>query len=402
MAFLLVTLLVVLYSFQSLFLKLFSAKYPAEKSALASTVFNISYGAFAGITTLCAMGFRFSASKVTLICGLVNAVTLLCYNVSMIQASRKGSYAFQMIAMLFGGIVVPMLHSVIFLGDRLSLLQCLAVALMLVSFVLMNLQGLSLKGSGKSFLLWCLALFFSNGLYGILMNYQQLRMNGAERNEMIVLTYLGMAVLCALFQGAKDAKGLARGFKMPARPLIFLLACCLCATLASRSFQRGVYVFGAALVISYVTFFMVNVLNFPSDMLIWFGILHMLGVCMMLFPLFKRLPVWALAVLGVGFVALGVWFESFCIPVNFLFPLGLRAQGFYCGGDYFPLLPGFGWFLLGAVIGRTAYRKKQSLLPRVNAANPVIRFFSFCGRHSLLIYMLHQPVLTIGTILIFG
>ena len=72
---------------------------------------------------------------------------------------------------------------------------------------------------------------------------------------------------------------------------------------------------------------------------------------------------------------------------------GLRAQGFYCGGDYFPLLPGFGWFLLGAVIGRTAYRKKQSLLPRVNAANPVIRFFSFCGRHSLLIYMLHQPVL---------
>ena len=68
----------------------------------------------------------------------------------------------------------------------------------------------------------------------------------------------------------------------------------------------------------------------------------------------------------------------------------------------FPPLPGFGWLLLGAGIGRTAYRKKQSLLPRVNAANPVIRFFSFCGRHSLLIYMLHQPVLTIGTILIFG
>ena len=146
--------------------------------------------------------------------------------------------------------------------------------------------------------------------------------------------------------------------------ILFILLSGLCATLASRSFQRGVYVFGAALVISYVTFFMVNVLNFPSDMLIWFGILHMLGVCMMLFPLFKRLPVWALAVLGVGFVALGVWFESFRIPVNFLFPLGLRAQGFYCGGDYFPLLPGFGWFLLGAVIGRTAYRKKQSLLPR--------------------------------------
>ena len=61
--------------------------------------------------------------------------------------------------------------------------------------------------------------------------------------------------------------------------ILFILLSGLCATLASRSFQRGVYVFGAALVISYVTFFMVNVLNFPSDMLIWFGILHMLGVC---------------------------------------------------------------------------------------------------------------------------
>ena len=58
--------------------------------------------------------------------------------------------------------------------------------------------------------------------------------------------------------------------------ILFILLSGLCATLASRSFQRGVYVFGAALVISYVTFFMVNVLNFPSDMLIWFGILHML------------------------------------------------------------------------------------------------------------------------------
>lgn len=234
MAVLLVTLLVVIYSFQSLFLKLFSARYPDQSSGMTSTVFNISYGAFAGLTTLVAMGFRFSASKVTLCCGLLNAVTLLTYNLSMIQASRKGSYAFQMIAMLFGGIVVPMLHSVLALGESLSVMQGTAVGLMLVSFVLMNLKGLSLKGSDKSFLVWCLALFLSNGLYGVLMNYQQLRMAGTQRNEMIVLTYLGMAVLCALLQGAKNPKGLLRGFKMPLKPLVFLLACCLCATVGSH------------------------------------------------------------------------------------------------------------------------------------------------------------------------
>ena len=178
--------------------------------------------------------------------------------------------------------------------------------------------------------------------------------------------------------------------------ILFILLSGLCATLASCSFQRGVYVFGAALVISYVTFFMVNVLNFPSDMLIWFGILHLLGVCMMLFPLFKRLPVWALAVLGVAFVALGVWFESFRIPVNFLFPLGLRAQGFYCGGDYFPLLPWFFVFLLGTWAGRYV---KAGRLPQwfYTARAPRL---ALVGRHALLLYVLHQPLLYALTMLL--
>lgn len=143
--------------------------------------------------------------------------------------------------------------------------------------------------------------------------------------------------------------------------ILFILLSGLCATLASRSFQRGVYVFGAALVISYVTFFMVNVLNFPSDMLIWFGILHMLGVCMMLFPLFKRLPVWALAVLGVGFVALGVWFESFRIPVNFLFPLGLRAPGLLLRRRLFPAAAGLR--LVSARRGHRPHRLPQKAEP---------------------------------------
>ena len=64
--------------------------------------------------------------------------------------------------------------------------------------------------------------------------------------------------------------------------ILFILLSGLCATLASRSFQRGVYVFGAALVISYVTFFMVYVLDVPRGVRFWCGGLDMLGVGMML------------------------------------------------------------------------------------------------------------------------
>ncbi len=183
--------------------------------------------------------------------------------------------------------------------------------------------------------------------------------------------------------------------------VLFVLISGICVTLASRSFQRGVVVFGAGLLITYVTMFMDQILGF-SNMRIWFGILHMLGLCMMLYPLFKRLPAWALALIGLSFIALGFWFETVTVSVDFLFPIGLRSGRVFTGSDYFPIFPGFGWFLVGAFLGKTVYRRKQSLLPRVNAENVVLRFFRFCGKHSLVIYLAHQPVLTVLTLLFFG
>lgn len=231
---LLVALMTLLFSLQSLFCKLFSAKYKGGDAALTSTVFSIVYGAFAGIVTLLLCGLHFAPSNTTLVLGLFNAVMLLVYNTAMIQASRTGSYAFQMICALFGGIVLPMLHEVIFLGGVLSPFQLAAIALMLVAFVLMNLKGLSLKGSSGKFLLWCAALFCSNGLYAILMNLQQTRMAGAERNEMIILTYLIMSVLCAGMQLMRDRRALLQGMRIGKAPLIYLLLCCVCATSAAH------------------------------------------------------------------------------------------------------------------------------------------------------------------------
>ena len=231
---LLVAAMTVLFSLQSLFCKLFSQKNTGSSAAITSTVFSIAYGAFAGIVTWALAGFAFSPSPQTLLCGLVNAVILLLYNTAMIQASRGGSYSFQMICSLFGGILVPLLHEVLFLGGMLSPLQIAAIALMLVSLVLMNLQGLSLKGSSGRFLFWCGALFISNGMYGVLMNRQQRLLNGAERNEMIILTFLGMALIYAVIQLIRDRKALIQGFHLQPQPLLFLLLCCVCATLAAH------------------------------------------------------------------------------------------------------------------------------------------------------------------------
>ena len=48
--------------------------------------------------------------------------------------------------------------------------------------------------------------------------------------------------------------------------------------------------------------------------------------------------------------------------------------------------------MIGVAGGKTLYKDKVTLFKKVNDRNPVIRFFSFIGRHSLLIYMVHQPL----------
>lgn len=177
---------------------------------------------------------------------------------------------------------------------------------------------------------------------------------------------------------------------------VFLLLSGLCVTLGSRPVRRGLVVFACGMLCTLVTWAMFRLGMAGSSVVIRFGMLHCLGICMLLWPLAKRLPLWALAVLGVAAVLAGGWLDVSGIRVesHWLFPLGLRYFGF-SSGDYYPLLPGLGWFLLGAVLGRTLYRRQRSLLPQVDPALFPIAFVRFCGRHSLPIYLLHQPVFAV-------
>ena len=57
------------------------------------------------------------------------------------------------------------------------------------------------------------------------------------------------------------------------------------------------------------------------------------------------------------------------------------------------LLPWLGVFLIGCVIGRICYAKKESLLPSgMKKYHVAAAPFEFMGRHSLIIYLVHQPL----------
>ena len=232
---LLLLLMVLLFSFQSLFTRLYSRSYAGADRNASVPVYSVCYGLFIALCSLISGSFRFHPSGTTLLLGAVNALVLLVYNTAMIRGGNLGSYAFLMLSSLFGGIALPLIVGVLFLGEVLSALQWTAVAVMIAAIVLMNSQGLKTKKARRGFYAWCTFLFLANGLYGVIMNLQVQKLDGQESSEMLVILF----ALSAFFAGGEQtvrgrAGALMNGFHMGRKAALWLAACCISAFAAAR------------------------------------------------------------------------------------------------------------------------------------------------------------------------
>lgn len=155
----------------------------------------------------------------------------------------------------------------------------------------------------------------------------------------------------------------------------------------SRSnLRRGIKLAGIALALTGVTM----LLSMP----IVFGVLHLLACCMIFYglagPVLERLrgfaaPVWY-AALGGASLFLREWLNP--VSIGFLFPLGLVAPGFF-SADYFPLFPWLFVFLMGTYLGGPIKAGRfPAFFYKISPG-----FFGAVGRHALIVYLLHQPVL---------
>ena len=174
--------------------------------------------------------------------------------------------------------------------------------------------------------------------------------------------------------------------------IVFLVLSGICVTLGSHCVRRGLVVLGGGLLCSFATYLMYKN-GFDRSILIYFGVLHCLGCCMILWPLYKPLPWWALLFHGTVLVLGGFLVARLAAPQSWMVVLGFQLRGFVTS-DYFPLLPNLGFFLVGGGLGKLLYAKKKSLLPAISEKSRLVRPLCFCGRHSLWIYLLHQPVLS--------
>jgi len=131
-------------------------------------------------------------------------------------------------------------------------------------------------------------------------------------------------------------------------------------------------------------------LMFPESF-IYFGILHFIAVASVLGLLFRKFY-WFNLILGVGIVLLDILYSHPFFNSPTINWLGLMTHLPYTE-DYVPLIPWFGVVLIGMFIGRMLYADNNTptwLAWKAN--NPVSKTLAFAGRHSLHIYILHQPI----------
>ena len=149
---------------------------------------------------------------------------------------------------------------------------------------------------------------------------------------------------------------------------------------------RGFKIFVLGLIITIFTYFLLD-----SGFII-FGVLHCIGISIVFsYPLLKYRFINLL--FGSLLILFGLILSNYTFGFYWLVWLGFSPSQFYTI-DYFPILPWFGVVLIGIFFGNTLY---PNLKRRFNLKNynkyKFVRFFSFLGQNSLIIYFLHQPII---------
>ncbi|MBE6930342.1 MAG: DUF1624 domain-containing protein [Ruminococcaceae bacterium] len=167
---------------------------------------------------------------------------------------------------------------------------------------------------------------------------------------------------------------------------IFILISGAMARFSRSNIRRGVRYLLAGLAVTAVT------LIFPQNGVVWFGILHLLGISALLYAVSERFLLRIPPQTRMAFCLLALFGSAALTALPVTFP-GAWLLGFTHGApamaDFFPVLPWLFVYLLGTIAGE---RLQAGLYPDWFGRwdTPGLRFVS---QYALPIYLLHQPVM---------
>ncbi|MEM0475996.1 MAG: heparan-alpha-glucosaminide N-acetyltransferase, partial [Candidatus Norongarragalinales archaeon] len=174
--------------------------------------------------------------------------------------------------------------------------------------------------------------------------------------------------------------------RLTAAAFVFIAGVSLWLALQSKTegdiLRRAAKIFCLGLAITIVTWLVI-----PRGFVV-FGVLHCIGLSLAFAVPLVKLKSIRLALLGLIVVVAGVVLNGLTFDFPWLLWLGFAPAGF-ATIDYFPLAPWFGVFLLGAAFAKSFYAARKP----IESKNVALQGLACLGRHSLAVYLLHQPAL---------
>jgi len=159
-------------------------------------------------------------------------------------------------------------------------------------------------------------------------------------------------------------------------------------------FKRGFYLIGVGLLVTIGTYIFLH-----GEGYVIFGILQLIGTSTILAPLFFRLGKKTLFP-GIIIILTG-WMITLPNGPVWLLWAGIHPVD-YISVDYTPLIPWFGVFLVGMAMGAWLYPNGLRSFQLPDRVEQTLYLPSIPGRHSLIIYLVHQPVLLLILSVLYG
>ncbi len=152
-----------------------------------------------------------------------------------------------------------------------------------------------------------------------------------------------------------------------------------------KYFKRGLFLFTVALFITIVTWI------YPHDGFIVFGVIHCIAISIILSYWFIPRPNIALSI-GFIVIFLGFFIKTISTTNPYLFWLGITTPSFYTL-DYFPLIPWLGVVFIGIFFGHHIYPYLEKKYTTNQTQPKITQPLTILGKHSLIVYLVHQPIL---------